>query len=200
MISGNAFKILKPAWTLVTLAQSRPLTARSTDGASDTEAVAVLRDGAILLANSTFLRFWWGRDGAPAWHEVIGDAETRGVPAAGGAAVDREIELHQGDGRTIRRRIRIEPLHGTAGERAVLVRIAGDSTAASADEVRQRAGELAHDLNNAIGSILLNAHLALDALGEADPGHTDVEEMRKAGESAAAVTRRLQALSRGERA
>jgi signal transduction histidine kinase len=71
---------------------------------------------------------------------------------------------------------------------------------ARTDELRRHAAELAHDLNNAISSVLLNAHLALEALESGAPARTEVEEIRKAGESAAAVMRRLQALGRGERA
>jgi signal transduction histidine kinase len=186
------------------------LTARSADGPPDNEAVAVLRDGAIVLANATFLHLC-GEAGAAAWDQVIRAAETRpaaaadtaaaDTAAADTAAADREIELRQGDGKALRRRIRIEPLLGNTGQRAVLVRI-GDgpapAPAADTEELRRRAGQLAHDLNNAIGSLLLNAQLALEALDQAAPGRADIEEMRQAGESAAELTRRLQALSRGE--
>ncbi len=202
MIPANGLKILGAAGTLVTLAESRPLTARAADGATETEAVAVFRDGAIVLANAAFLRLWGGEDGASAWQEVIRDAEACARLASGSTVAEREIEVHPVDGRTIGRRIRVEPLGGIAGERAVLVRI-GDSAPAAADdlhELRRRAGTLAHDLNNAIGSVLLNAQLALEALDRAAPGLAEIEEMRKAGESAAELTRRLQALSRGERA
>lgn len=160
----------------------------------------MLRDGAIVLANAAFLRLWGERDGAIAWQDVIRDAEARARLAPGNAVSEREI-VYPGDGRTLRRRIHVEPLSGIAADRAVLVRIGDPAPAAAADldELRRRASALAHDLNNAIGSVLLNAQLALEALVPAAPGLVEVEEMRKAGESAAALTRRLQALGRGER-
>ena len=173
------------------------MTARTADGAAETEAVAVLRDGAILLANAAFLHLWDGK----AWQEAIRDAEGRARLSPGAAPAELDIELHADDGRTLLRRIRVEPLHGMAGERAVLMRVGGVAAAGGdPQELRRRAGALAHDLNNAIGSVLLNAQLALEALEQAAPVQAEVEEMRKAGESAAALIRRLQALSRGESA
>jgi signal transduction histidine kinase len=171
------------------------LTARTADGAAETEAVAALRDGAIVLANAPFVQLWGGK----AWQEAIRDVERRARLLPATAPADLDIELRLDDGRTVRRRVRVEPLHGMMGEGAVLVSIGGSAAAGSdPQELRRRAGALAHDLNNAIGSVLLNAQLALEGLEQAAPGRAEVEEMRKAGESAAALTRRLQALSRGE--
>ena len=171
------------------------MTARTADGAAETEAVAVLRDGAIVLANAAFLQL----SGGKAWQEAIRDAEGRARRLPGAAPAELDVELRADDGGSLRRRIRVEPLHGMTGERAVLVRVGGSAAAAGdPQELLRRAGALAHDLNNAIGSVLLNAQLALEALAQAAPGQAEVEEMRKAGESAAALTRRLQALSRGE--
>jgi PAS domain S-box-containing protein len=64
------------------------------------------------------------------------------------------------------------------------------------EAVGRLAGGVAHDFNNLLTAILGYANLVLEDL---EPGHrarADVEEMRRAGESAAALTQQLLAFSR----
>ncbi len=74
-----------------------------------------------------------------------------------------------------------------------------------ADELRQAqkmesvgrlAGGIAHDFNNLLTSILGNVELVLEELNPADPIYEPLTDVRKAGESAAALTRQLLAFSR----
>ncbi len=59
-------------------------------------------------------------------------------------------------------------------------------------------GGVAHDFNNMLTAILGHAELLLDDMPESDPRRADLIEIRKAGESAAGLTRRLLAFSRAD--
>lgn len=58
------------------------------------------------------------------------------------------------------------------------------------------AGGIAHDLNNVLTAVLGFSEIRLADMAEDDPGRTDLIEIRKAGERAAALTRQLLAFSR----
>ncbi|MBI3202196.1 MAG: response regulator [Myxococcales bacterium] len=64
------------------------------------------------------------------------------------------------------------------------------------EAVGRLAGGVAHDFNNLLAVILGNAEFASSTLGEADPLYGDIDEIRKAAEKAAALTRQLLAFSR----
>jgi hypothetical protein len=55
-----------------------------------------------------------------------------------------------------------------------------------------------HDMKNMLGIIIGYSNLLLDELPEGDAKRTDVEEIRKAGESALAMLERWDAAAPGE--
>ncbi len=64
------------------------------------------------------------------------------------------------------------------------------------EAVGQLAGGVAHDFNNILTAVLGYADLLLGRISKADPSRPAVEEIRKGGERAAALTRQLLAFSR----
>jgi signal transduction histidine kinase/ActR/RegA family two-component response regulator len=64
------------------------------------------------------------------------------------------------------------------------------------DAVGRLAGGVAHDFNNLLTAIRGNAELLLFDIPQGDPRRDDVEEIRKAADRAAALTRQLLAFSR----
>lgn len=67
------------------------------------------------------------------------------------------------------------------------------------ESVGELAGGVAHDFNNLLGVILNYAEFVKEDLGPDHPALPDMEEIRRAGERAAALTRQLLMFSRRER-
>ncbi len=66
------------------------------------------------------------------------------------------------------------------------------------ESVGQLAGGIAHDFNNILGVIMNYAEFVADELDPDSQAHQDVEEIRRAAERAAALTRQLLIFSRRE--
>jgi hypothetical protein len=64
------------------------------------------------------------------------------------------------------------------------------------EAVGQLAGGIAHDFNNLLTAILGYTNLMIDEIAKEDPLRQDLEEIKSAGERAAALTRQLLAFSR----
>lgn len=64
------------------------------------------------------------------------------------------------------------------------------------ESVGQLAGGVAHDFNNILGVILNYAEFVAEEIGEDSPAYDDVEEIRRAAQRAAALTRQLLIFSR----
>lgn len=67
------------------------------------------------------------------------------------------------------------------------------------ESVGQLAGGIAHDFNNLLAVILNYASFVTEELGEEHPARSDVEEIRRAADRAAALTQQLLIFSRRER-
>lgn len=64
------------------------------------------------------------------------------------------------------------------------------------DSIGRLAGGVAHDFNNMLGVILGHAEMAMDVLDPAHEAHADLQEIRKAAERSANLTRQLLAFAR----
>jgi len=80
-------------------------------------------------------------------------------------------------------------------ERALLEQL---NQARRLESVGQLAGGIAHDFNNILGVIINYAEVVADELEPDSPARDDVEEIRRAAERAAALTRQLLIFSRRE--
>lgn len=66
------------------------------------------------------------------------------------------------------------------------------------ESIGRLAGGVAHDFNNMLGVIMGNAELAMDRVSEGDPIAGELDEIRRAAERSATLTRQLLAFARQE--
>ncbi len=103
----------------------------------------------------------------------------------------------------------ISPIRDTAGRTVSYVAASRDVThemqleqqmrqAQKMEAIGRLAGGIAHDFNNLLTSILGYSHLVWDELDEGHPMRSDLDEIIRAGDRAAALTKQLLAFSRKE--
>jgi len=118
-----------------------------------------------------------------------------------------EVRWRRKDGRPITVRLSGRTLTNSQGQATEFEMIAEDVTERRAleDQLRQSqkmeaigrlAGGIAHDFNNLLTVIKGYSELMLEELELADPLHSEVEEIKKAADRAASLTRQLLAFSR----
>jgi len=118
-----------------------------------------------------------------------------------------ETEFVRKDGKPVLVRLSGRTIYGDDGTIERLETIVEDVTSRRQleDQLRQSqkieaighlAGGIAHDFNNLLTAILGYSELVLEQMGPDDSARTDIMEIKRAGESAAALTQQLLAFSR----
>ena len=118
-----------------------------------------------------------------------------------------ELTHRRKDGSRVNVSLSIAPLHGAGDRVAGTLSIAADLTEIRQLEVQYRqsqkleaigrlAGGIAHDFNNILTAILGTSDLLLKDLDAGSRAREDVEEIRRAGQRAAGLTRQLLVFSR----
>ena len=182
--------------------------------------VVVDPEGDIVLGNTTSRRIWgqtiprgverWVRSRGW-WHDTgvaLRPHEWASVRALveGVPQLDQLVDIEGFDGarRTIRNSA-VPFVQPTGIQGAVILnedvteRLQLEARLAQAQKmeaVGQLAGGVAHDFNNLLMVIMSYAALLADGLATDDPHQADVDEIRKAADSAAALTRQLLAFGR----
>jgi two-component system, cell cycle sensor histidine kinase and response regulator CckA len=75
---------------------------------------------------------------------------------------------------------------------------AGDIAQQHPEALARRVGSIAHDFNNLLAVIVNCAALAYADLASDHPSRADIDAIRRAANEAAALTRQLLAIGRGE--
>jgi PAS domain S-box-containing protein len=121
--------------------------------------------------------------------------------------VKKELVNKSKDGRLVNIESSVSPILDEQGDIAGFLAIQRDITerrqlelqlaqSQKMEAVGRLAGGVAHDFNNLLTVISGYAELLLDGTSSGNPTRTSLEEIRKAGERAAALTRQLLAFSR----
>lgn len=175
------------------------------------EGICFLRlDGRIQRVNREFTRLF-GYSAEEAFEQHIDDLvvpdqgleEARDIcrMAENGELINREVSRRRKDGSELRVSLLSAPVH-VGGKQFGVVAIYRDISEQRELEARlarsQRmealgrlAGGIAHDFNNLLTVIQLSSEYVLDQLPEEAPVRVPVQEIVTAGQSAAALTRRL---------
>jgi len=133
------------------------------------------------------------------WRRLLADQVNRG-----------EIMNRRKDGTLVRVDGSASPIHDERGGIVGFLAIQRDVSertqmqeqllqAQKMEAVGRLAGGIAHDFNNLLSVILNYAGFVLEAVDPNDPLHQDVEEIRRAGQRATALTSQLLAFSRGHK-
>ncbi|MBI5577491.1 MAG: PAS domain S-box protein [Deltaproteobacteria bacterium] len=132
----------------------------------------------------------------------------------GGTFTGKELRRVRKDGSAIEISVSTAPLRDASGGITSIMSIitdiserkrAEEALRLSEDQLRQAqkmeavgrlAGGIAHDFNNLLMAITGYSELLLDRVGDSEPMWREIEEIRRAGARAAALTRQLLAFSR----
>jgi PAS domain S-box-containing protein len=118
-----------------------------------------------------------------------------------------EATRRRKDGRLVEVSISAGPVKDSAGSVTGAIALIADITvlkrleaqllqAQKMEAIGRLAGGIAHDFNNLLTAILGSAEMLDETLGTGHPGHEDADEIRRAAQRAAELTRQLLAFSR----